>query len=68
MINNLATKNPHALELLVVYCIDDEGNNYHKVVYAPSIGVFDGDEQFTATDKTNDTKNVDTQANAVCLN
>lgn len=51
-------KNPEALTLEVVYSTDDEGNSYHPVMFAPSIG------EYTAQDYSFESGN----DNAVCIN
>ena len=39
-INGLVKEHPEALELPVVYAVDDEGNNYHHIVFGPTIGTW----------------------------
>lgn len=36
-----AVEHTHGSDLLVVYAIDEEGNAFHPVHYAPSAGQFD---------------------------
>ena len=40
-LNELLAENPEAGELEVFTAIDDEGNGYNPVYYAPQIGVID---------------------------
>jgi hypothetical protein len=35
-LNKLINSNPQTLDMEVIYSSDDEGNNYHKVIYLPS--------------------------------
>ena len=48
-----------AMEFQVCYAIDDEGNAFGRVVYAPSLGCLDKYNEFTQNDE---------EANAVCIN
>lgn len=57
-LNNLAKENPDALEMEVIAAKDDEGNGFNKVIYPPSVGLFENGE-FKAKDG---------EENAVCLN
>ena len=41
-LNKLATSNPEALEMDIVYSKDDEGNGFKHVHYNAKIGEFDG--------------------------
>ena len=44
-INTLVKNNPNVLELDVVYSKDDEGNEFNKISYTPTLGVFDWEER-----------------------
>ena len=43
-INELVKQNKELLELEVVYSVDDEGNEFQKVVFSPSIGTYEDGE------------------------
>jgi len=60
-LNKLAKKHPEALTMDVVYSIDDEGNGFQKINYAPQIGEYQGDYH---GDFDGEGKN----KNAVCIN
>lgn len=46
-LNKLVKENPEFLELPVVYCSDDEGNDLHKVImYAAPLNVEDVSQYF----------------------
>ncbi len=57
-INKLAKEHPDAT---VVYAVDDEGNAFGRVYYAPSVGFY-SDDGFEAEPEDNK------QINAVCIN
>ena len=62
-INNLKKQviaNPEMLDLPIVYSSDDEGNQFHKVVYMATVGNYREDDNEYDTDGS--TKN------AVCIN
>ncbi|OVE77554.1 hypothetical protein BVX99_02390 [bacterium F16] len=59
-LNKLIKDNPGCLDLPVITSADDEGNAFHVVMFAPSIGRSDG--------HTYTTPAPDANANAVCLN
>jgi len=59
-LNDLIKRNPEALEFEVISAIDEEGNGYNKIYYAPSMGHFDNGE-FTNSDNP-------TYANSICIN
>jgi len=54
----LVEEHPEAKDMTVVYSSDDEGNNFSKAFYPPTIGHWD-DHGFVGDSKDN---------NAVCLN
>lgn len=41
LLNKLTRENPKALDAEVIYAKDEEGNEYGKVFYAPSLNDFD---------------------------
>ena len=51
----------HGGDLEVIYAIDDEGNDFHRVYYNPSPGLFDGNEFANVTTSQ-------PEANSVCVN
>jgi len=62
-LNGLIKEDPDALDYEVVTSSDDEGNNFNKVYYKPSIGQFD-----EATWQFDNDKDAAKKPNAVCLN
>ena len=55
--------NPKILELDIVYSIDDEGNEFKKVYFEPTIGIYNEDEGLFYTE---DVQN--SYINAICIN
>lgn len=43
-LNEMVEANPSALEMTVVYSVDDEGNDYDTVKYAPSLMTHEGEQ------------------------
>lgn len=64
-INNFAKLHPEALDYIVVYSSDDEGNNYYPVIFEPAKGVYEKGD-FVDEDYLEDIKNK--TVNAVCIN
>jgi len=62
-INKLLIDHPEAKDYMVVYSVDEEGNNFTQVHFDPSIGEYDNG--FFATESSN--QNVE-DCNAVCIN
>lgn len=61
LMKELAKERPEIMKMNVVTSIDDEGNAYNKVKYAPSVGYHDG-----GFDYNQDVPKK--KCNAVCLN
>lgn len=60
-----ASKHPDALEYDVVYSKDAEGNEFNKVAFEPTLGLFDEDDKdFTPFEEGDDVED----HNAVCIN
>ena len=65
LINELVKENPEVLDMEVIHASDPEGNEYHKILRAPGMGVFTefqhgtGDYTLTGTPE---------HADAVCIN
>lgn len=57
-LQNFLKQHPETASYLAIYCKDDEGNGYRKVVYTPELGLFD-DPDFIGGDM---------EPNAVCVN
>lgn len=72
-LNTMLYERPGLGSMDVVYASDDEGNEYHKVMYTPTLGYFDGEYQgdFIADSLFEDyLEDYATQlvANAICIN
>ena len=52
--------------LEVVFAKDDEGNQYHPVVYTPTLGVYNNGEFISAKDPSIIKEKI--KLNAVCVN
>jgi hypothetical protein len=67
-INNLnEIYNKYGPDLEVVFSIDDEGNEFNKVNFRPSVGIFDEDDR-TFMDINADNDNLSEEIDAVCIN
>jgi hypothetical protein len=62
LLNEIAKQNPHLLDVEVVHSSDDEGNQFHPVVYGPSLGHYDTDGHFMTEDEKVEI------INAICIN
>jgi len=60
-LNNMVAEDKSLLDFDVVTAIDDEGNGFKPVYYAPSTGKFDG-QDFDSNKEAN------IKPNAICLN
>jgi hypothetical protein len=61
-LNKLVKEHPEALTMDVVYSIDDEGNGFKKINYAPQLGEYQGDNHPGDFDGEGENKN------SVCIN
>jgi hypothetical protein len=66
-LNEFVKENPEALDYIVVYSSDDEGNSYSQVYYTPSIGQYK-DYEFIHAENFEDREMDGEDANAVCIN
>ena len=56
-------------DLELIYAQDDEGNGYDTVHFFPSVGYFDGSDEFRIIDDDDDDDNDDEYPiNAICMN
>ena len=62
LINKLYKDNPDLKEVQVITAGDDEGNSFHPVIYSPSKGTIDEENQFIEYKQNNKA------VNAICLN
>jgi hypothetical protein len=58
LIEDLAFRYPNAE---VVYSSDEEGNSFEKVYHAPTLGLFDGFDFYSAAEE-------EVEVNAICIN
>ena len=58
LLQTVVEEKPEALDFIVVYASDDEGNSYEDGINAPSFGEFDDSEFNWESDKPN----------AICIN
>lgn len=66
-LNDFIKENPETLELMVVYGVDDEGNDYKPIVYTPSKGKFDKNEFIPFVNFEDYDLNKE-DVNSVCIN
>lgn len=62
-INELVKQNKELLELEVVYSVDDEGNEFNKIIFTPTIGTYE-DGEFIAFKEDSHRGDL----NAICIN
>ena len=69
-LNKFVEENPEALELEVIYSSDDEGNDFSRVHYTPSKGIFEGGYrgEFISLEQLDDWCREKSEINAVCIN
>jgi len=66
-LNKIVEKNPEALKYKVIYAKDDEGNKFSKVLYKPSLGFLDDDDEYI--DKNSeDWQELGEEPNVICIN
>ena len=62
-----AKENPDSLNYDVITSVDDEGNGYNLVHYAPSKGIFE-DREFIPEDGLEDYNRDKVDLNSICVN
>tara|TARA_Y100000389_G_scaffold86606_1_gene83294 strand:- start:4531 stop:4764 length:234 start_codon:yes stop_codon:yes gene_type:complete len=63
-LNDIVKDNPEALDLPLVYSIDDEGNSFHRVYFDAGLGNYnERDREFLNKEEANDK-----EVNCVCIN
>jgi hypothetical protein len=62
-LNDFLNKNPECKEMEVVSSSDDEGNSYNKVLFTPTKGHLDENDDFSTDDLQDDQP-----INSVCIN
>jgi len=66
-LNKYAKENPDSLNYDVITSVDDEGNGYNLVHYAPSKGIFE-DREFIPEDGLEDYNRDKVDLNSICVN
>ena len=66
-LNKYAKENPDSLNYDVITSVDDEGNGYNLVHYAPSKGIFE-DREFISEDGLEDYNRDKVDLNSICVN
>ncbi|MEE9532726.1 MAG: hypothetical protein V3W52_17240 [Syntrophobacteria bacterium] len=68
-VTKLLADRPELAEMDVVASGDDEGNDFRKVFYTPTVGEFDADDgEFTDEDEDDPDMDELTAINAICIN
>lgn len=69
-LNKLVIEYPEAYELPVIYSEDDEGNNYHHVIYSPAMfQVHDVNQYYLeVVGKLGDDNIAREDCNVICIN
>lgn len=67
-LSELVEANPEYSKLDVIYAIDDEGNDFNKIGFAPSLGNLSSDGDFTQVENFEDIDEDDQVINSVCIN
>ena len=65
IIEELAAKYPNAE---VIYSSDDEGNDFDKVVFSPTLGNYKSRDEFVPENQFKDYEDEKLKVNAVCIN
>ena len=66
-LNKIVEKNPEALKYELIYSKDDEGNEFSKVLYKPSLGFLDDDDEYI-DENSDDWGEIEEELNAICIN
>jgi|GEM_PF-1609377 len=67
-LNKIVEENPKNADLLVIYAMDDEGNEFAKIGFAPSLGNYNIDKEFTQVENFEDIDEEERFVNAICIN
>lgn len=67
-LNDIISSNPEHAKLTVIYAADDEGNDFKKIGFAPSLGNLDIDGDFTQVENFDDIDEDDRIVNSICIN
>jgi hypothetical protein len=68
-INQLVQEHPEALNMQLVHSKDREGNTFHEVIYTPTIGHFNDDNNdFVGLSEMEKGNFFFQEPNAVCVN
>ena len=60
--------NPEYEKLTVIYAIDDEGNDFKKIGFAPSLGNLNDDGDFTQEENFDEIEEENQKINVICIN
>lgn len=66
-LNKVIENHPEAAEYVVVYSIDDEGNNFQEVHFTHILGYFD-EEDFISHEDDFEEREIEQTFNAICIN
>ena len=67
-LTDLVESNPEYAKLDVIYAKDDEGNDFSKIGFAPSLGNLSSDGDFTQQENFEDIDEEDQIINSICIN
>lgn len=67
-LQQLVEENPKYNEIDVIFAKDDEGNGFGHIGFAPSLGNFNEDKEFTQVENFEDIDEDNRIVNAVCIN
>lgn len=67
-LTQIVEEKPEYANLIVIYAKDDEGNEFSKIGFAPSLGNLNTDKEFTQIENFDDIDEEDRITNAICIN
>lgn len=67
-LTQIVEEKPDYANLIVIYAKDDEGNEFSKVGFAPSLGNLNTEKEFTQVENFDDIDEEDRIVNSICIN
>lgn len=67
-LQEIISANQEHSKLTVIYAADDEGNDFKKIGFAPSLGNLDVDGEFTQQENFEDIDEENRVINVICIN
>lgn len=67
-LTQIVEEKPEYADLTVIYAKDDEGNEFSKIGFAPSLGNLNAEKEFTQIENFEDIDEEDRIVNSICIN